>query len=156
MQIKGETYDKISRIISRTFPDADTFGTIKNQFVFKDVNNEDVNVILWAKATSGDVTIHGGNFIALTVNQQDVEIIDVFNPPHMILPESESYHRGIVDFNCYSDNVGPNIKYDVNLLKNQTLFVATLMMDGNGAGNFDSDQYPDGRYTLLVKLRYRK
>jgi len=68
MQIKGETYDKISRIISRTFPDADTFGTIKNQFVFKDVNNEDVNVILWAKATSGDVTIHGGNFIALTVN----------------------------------------------------------------------------------------
>ena len=158
IQVIGETYDRNSNVFSRTFPTTSTYGTIKNQFVFEDVNDKDVNVILWAKASSGTATIHGGNFIALTVNQQkNVEIIDVnLSLPYMIKPESESYHRRIVDFNCYSDNVGPNIKYDVNLLKKSGgSFVATLMTDGNGAGNFDSNnqQYPDGRYTFACKVK---
>ena len=70
MQVKGETYDVNSRTMSRTFPDSTTYGTIKNQFVFKDINDSDVNVILWARATNGTATINGGNFIGITVNQK--------------------------------------------------------------------------------------
>lgn len=110
-------YDVNSLIAGRSFSGADQNGIMVHQYLFRDVNSNDVNICIYGKSTLGKITITGGNVVGITANATTQSISVVDTNSSIVIHDLNFYQTGVlnqnVDLTIYSD---VNVLFDFNAI----------------------------------------
>jgi len=111
----GGTYDVNSSLAKNSFTSIDQNGMIIHQYLFKDINSTDVNICLFGKSTTGQITITGGNLLEVTTNITTTSVIPVDLNSTIIIHDLNLFQEGYPNANVdLTSNSDVDVYFDFN------------------------------------------
>ncbi len=157
MQLHNGSFDVNSLSHKRTSDDTiGDIGILINQFLFEDTSTGSAKLIVWAKTSTGTITIEGGSVSIIHAKSIIVEETNPPQDPLIFAPTNGADVNGVsVDFNCFTtDPNGDTLVYDVNIIVRDTNNTALILQTGgDGSGTFDSTLLGNNTYSISCVAR---
>lgn len=134
-------YDVNSPVSKRSFPSADQNGIMIHQYLFTDVNSNDVNICIYGKSSLGKITFTGGNFLGVKANATTQVLNAIDTNSTIVISDLNLFEEGKLNTNVdLSVNSDVNVVFDFNAegnsidLNSTTIFYRAPYDDQNCFG----------------------